>query len=127
MKHFTFFFPLLASVVLLAETIGVRPYEMDWAGRYQDEHPEAVIEDFENENWAGECAGGEITVERSREQLLFGDYVLKATYHNTTEGTQTYLIRPIEPLATPEEFDAITLWVGDSFSSTICDHFLKPS
>ena len=100
----------LLTCVLLAETIGVRPYEMDWAGRYQDEHPEAVIEDFENEGWFGECADGEITVERSREQLLFGDYVLKVAYHNNAEGTQVYYIRPPEPLATPEGFDAITLW-----------------
>ncbi|MBP5299798.1 MAG: hypothetical protein J6Y80_00200, partial [Victivallales bacterium] len=110
MKHCITFFSLLIATALLAETIGVRPYEMDWAGRYQDEHPEAVIEDFENADWTGECAGGEITVERSREQQLFGDYVLKATYHNTVEGTQTYLIRPLEPLAAPAEFDAITIW-----------------
>ena len=112
MKHYTFFFPFLLSTVLLAETVGVRPYEMDWAGRYEDEHPDAVLEDFESEGWIGECSGGTIAVERSREQLLFNDYVLKATYCNNadTEGAQTYLVRPPEPLAVPEPFDAITIW-----------------
>ncbi len=112
MKHFTFFFPLLASVVLLAETIGVRPYEMDWAGRTTDTYPDKVLEDFENESdvWTGECIGGTIAVERSRERQLFGDYVLKATYSNTADGAQTYYLRPPKPLAAPEKFDTVTLW-----------------
>ena len=67
MKHFTFF-PLLLSTMLLAETIGIRPYELDWAGRHEDEFPDAVVADFETEGWHGECAGGVTTVTRSREQ-----------------------------------------------------------
>ncbi|MBR4518930.1 MAG: hypothetical protein IKO65_08020 [Victivallales bacterium] len=110
MKHFTFFFPLLASVVLLAETVGVRPYEMDWAGRTTDTYPDKVLEDFESEGWTGECSGGDIVVERSRERQLFGDYVLKATYKNTADGSQIYYLRPPEPLKAPDEFDTVTLW-----------------
>ena len=112
MKHYITFFSLLIGTSLLAETVGVRPYEMDWAGRYQDDHPEAVLADFESESdvWTGECAGGTITVERSREQQLFGDYVLKATYCNTADGPQIYYIRPPQPIPAPEEFDVVTLW-----------------
>ena len=110
MKHFTFFFPLLLSTMLLAETIGIRPYEMDWAGRHADEFPEAVVADFETEGWYGECAGGVTTVARSREQQLFGDYVLKVTYHNTMEEKQIHYVRPPEPIPAPDQFDAITLW-----------------
>ena len=85
MKHCITFFFLLIATALLAETIGVRPYEMDWAGRTTDTYPDKVLEDFESESdvWTGECAGGTIAVERSRERQLFGDYVLKATYCNT--------------------------------------------
>ena len=111
MKHFAFFFPLLLSTVLLAETVGVRPYELDWAGRYEDEHPDAVLEDFESEGWTGECSGGTIAVKRSREQLLFGDYVLKATYCNNadTEGARpTSSVRrnrwPFRSRSTPSLF-----------------------
>ena len=112
MKHYITFFSLLIATALLAETIGVRPYEMDWAGRYQDDHPEAVLADFESESdvWTGECTGGTIAVERSREQQLFGDYVLKATYCNTADGPQIYYIRPPQPIPAPEEFDVVTLW-----------------
>ena len=111
MKHLTAFFVVLMGATLYAQTVGVRPYEMDWAGRVEDDHPEAVLADFEEEGWTGECVGGTITVERTREQQLFGEYVLKATYCNTIESSQIYYIRPPEPLKAPEHFDAITLWV----------------
>ena len=75
MRHCIHFF-LFFATVLLAESVGVRPYEMDWAGRHEDEFPDAVVADFETEGWYGECAGGVTTVARSREQQLFGDYVL---------------------------------------------------
>ena len=102
---------LLTPFLLFAETVGKRPYELDWAGRTTDTYPDAVLADFESDGWTGECEGGTIAVERTREQQLFGDYVLKATYCNTAENSQIYYIRPPEPLATPEEFDTITLWV----------------
>ena len=102
---------LALSLVLCAETVGKRPYELDWAGRTQDTYPDAVLADFEAEGWTGECEGGTIAVERTREQQLFGDYVLKATYCNTAEGSQIYCIRPPEPLEAPDHFDTITLWV----------------
>ncbi len=106
---------LLFAGCVFAEVIGVRPYEMDWANRYEDAHP--AIVDFEKpENWTGFCEGGVTEVQRSREQQLFGDYVLKVTYHNTVSGGQTHQILAEKPIPVPAEgFDTITLWCyGDS-------------
>ena len=111
MKKLATFFAFLLTFALVAETVGKRPYELDWAGRTEDTYPDKVLTGFEEEGWTGACDGGEIAVERSREQQLFGDYVLKATYCNTAEGSQTYAIRPPEPIPAPESFDTVTLWV----------------
>ena len=74
---------LLAFIVCMAagisaigqeETVGVRPYEMDWAGRTKDDWPALV--DFENlDGWTVETENAIAKFERTREQLLFGKYV----------------------------------------------------
>ena len=106
---------LLAVVLVYGQTVGKRPYEMDWAGRTEDDHPALV--DFErDEAWTVEAENGECVVERSREQQMFGDYVLKATYKGVRGGA-SFNIRPPQPLPVPADFDAITLWVyGNRFA-----------
>ena len=47
MKYLAASFSLLTATILFAETVGVRPYELDWAGRTQDTYPDAVLADFE--------------------------------------------------------------------------------
>ena len=66
---------LLAFIVCVAasvsaigqqEKIGVRPYEMDWAGRTKDDWPSLV--DFENlDGWTVEAENSIATFERTRE------------------------------------------------------------
>ena len=72
-------FMLLTSACIGAQPVGKRPYEMDWANRMEDDHPQ--FEDFEAEAvWQTEGDGAVATAERSREQQLFGDYVLKLAH-----------------------------------------------
>ncbi len=91
-----------------AEKVGVRPYEMDWAGRTNDEH--APLVDFEKlDGWvvAGKQVAATFTL--SREQQLWGAHVGKLTYRAT--GAQgTLRIQPPAPLPIPAPFDAVTLW-----------------
>ena len=67
------------SAIGQEEKVGVRPYEMDWAGRTKDDWPALV--DFENlAGWTVETENAVATFERTREQQLFGKYVGKLTY-----------------------------------------------
>ena len=62
-------FMLLTSACIGAQPVGKRPYEMDWANRMEDDHPQ--FEDFEAEAvWQTEGDGAVATAERSREQQL---------------------------------------------------------
>lgn len=92
-----------------AEIVGQRPYEMVWAGRTDDDHPPLI--DFEDlTGWRVECKDGKATLERTREQQLFGRYVAKLTYRG--EGaTPEVRILPPRPVAANQAFDAVTLWV----------------
>jgi hypothetical protein len=59
-----------------AESVGRRPYELDWAGRLADDGPPLV--DFEEPaGWHVECEDALATFERTREQQLWGNYVGK--------------------------------------------------
>ncbi|MBR5024566.1 MAG: hypothetical protein IKX48_05835, partial [Victivallales bacterium] len=106
---------LLAIASVYAQEVGKRPYEMDWANRTEDDHPALV--DFErNENWTVDAEGGEGIVERSREQQMFGNYVLKFSYKGVKSGA-SFTLRPPQPLPVPADFDAVTLWTyGNKFA-----------
>jgi hypothetical protein len=103
---------LLLCALLLAtaraETVGVRPYEMDWAGRTNDDH--APLVDFENlDGWSVTGKQVAATFTLSREQQLWGAHVGKLTYRAT--GAQgTLRIQPPAPLPISAPFDAVTLW-----------------
>lgn len=89
--------------------VGLRPYEMEWAGRTNDTRPPQV--DFESlEGWTVDCRDAVADFERSREQQLWGLYVGKLTYRG--EGNRpSVIVRPHEPLPIPVECDCVNLWV----------------
>ncbi|MBT3375538.1 MAG: hypothetical protein HN742_04555 [Lentisphaerae bacterium] len=96
-------------ILIAAQTIGKRPYELDWAGRMEDDHPHLV--DFENlVGWTTDVESAVATFERSQEQQIWGQFVGKLTYR--ADGKQpTVAIRPPEPIPVVGAFDAVTCWV----------------
>lgn len=91
------------------EKVGKRPYELDWAGRFEDDHPPLV--DFEDlTGWTVETKDAEATFVRTREEQIWGKYVGKLTYRGI--GNQpAVIVRPPEPIAIEKPFDAVTIWV----------------
>ncbi len=106
---------LVAPACGADEAVGKRPYEMDWANRFQDDHPPLV--DFENlDGWTVKTENSDASIVRTREQQLWDKYVAKCTYRATGAGP-TYLIAPREPVKIAQAFDAVSLWVyGNNWS-----------
>ena len=92
-----------------AQTVGKRPYELDWAKRVEDDHPPIV--DFEDlTGWSVESDNAVASFERSDEQKIWGQYVGKLTYRGT--GSQPKVdIRPPAPIPRAGPFDAVTCWI----------------
>ncbi len=91
-----------------ADTIGVRPYEMDWAGRTNDDHAPLVA--FENlDGWSVTGKQAVATIALSREQQLWGVHVGKLTYHATAARGEIRILPPA-PIEIPAPFDTVTLW-----------------
>jgi hypothetical protein len=100
---------LVGAVLQAADGVGRRPYELDWAGRLQDDHPALV--DFErDESWQLECTDAEASFSRSREQQIWGDYVGKLTYRREG-GTPVVTLRPPQPLSLPPSFNMVGCWI----------------
>ncbi len=98
------------GVAVAQEPVGVRPYELDWAGRVTETPPPLV--DFENlDGWRVETVGSEARFERTREQQIWGRYVGKLTYRGTGAGANEVRIVPPRPIPVRDAFDAMTLWV----------------
>lgn len=91
------------------EAMGKRPYELDWAGRYQDDHPPLV--DFEDlEGWHVEVEDAVAKLERTDEQEIWDRYVGKLTYRCV--GTDPVVtILPPQPIKIDHPFDAVTVWI----------------
>ncbi len=120
------FFGLISSGMLHAE--GKRPYEMDWANRFEDEVPPLV--DFEapfEDAWYIETTESTAAFERSNEQKIWGDFVGKLTYRCASEKPAAapnvkILLRtpvPVSKLKNAEtlDFDAISCWIyGNNWS-----------
>ncbi|MDA3925007.1 MAG: hypothetical protein PF904_09950 [Kiritimatiellae bacterium] len=104
----------LLAVPVYCATVGVRPYELDWAGRTSDDHP-ALIE-FENlDGWSVECHNAEAVFSCSQEQKIWGDSVGKIVYKGA-KSAPSFIIKPPAPVKIPDEFDAVSLWVyGNNF------------
>ncbi|MDO5309859.1 MAG: hypothetical protein Q4G03_10285 [Planctomycetia bacterium] len=97
-----------------AETVGKRPYEMDWANRVKDEH-EAIV-DFEtsDQEWIVETTNAHASFERSREEQIFGDYVGKLTYRidDPKGAAPDVVVRLKTPAPLPQgDYDAMTCWI----------------
>ncbi|NCO39205.1 MAG: hypothetical protein COZ06_28280 [Armatimonadetes bacterium CG_4_10_14_3_um_filter_66_18] len=99
------------------ETVGKRPYEMDWANRNQDDHPPLI--DFENlDGWTVETKQSEATFARTREQQLWGKYVGKLTYRATGSNPEVRIVPP-SPVKIAAPFEAVTCWVyGNNWGFT---------
>jgi hypothetical protein len=90
--------------------VGKRPYELDWAGRTQPEHPQLVgFEDLTG--WEVRCRdGAQAGLYRSKQEVCFGDYSAKAVYSGTSPNS-TFVIAPPRPISVPGKPTAINLWV----------------
>ena len=106
---FTAFFFFFAPFIWAGE--GKRPYEMDWANRFEDEVP--PLTNFESENWLVETVGSEASFEITNEQKIWGDSVAKLTYRMFPdfEGNPSLTLRPEQPIKLTSDFDAVSLWV----------------
>lgn len=101
---------LLVALAAHAKKVGVRPYEMDWANRFQDDHTPIV--DFEDQKpWTIELTNSIATCEISREQQLFGNYVLKLKYRGTDEKDCSIIMRPPQPVPIPQGVDMLACWI----------------
>ncbi len=92
---------------------GFRPYELDWAGRYEDDHVPLI--NFEAvEAWTIEATDGSATVNRSSEEIIWDDYTYKVEYlANSTASS--FVIRPPSPVVISEPFSAINMWVFGNY------------
>ena len=92
---------------------GQRPYELDWAGRYEDDHVPLI--DFEkSETWTVDVNKGSASINRSNEEMIWDDYTYKLSYQaNSTDAS--FLIHPPGPVNIPEAFTAVNLWVCGNY------------
>ena len=106
---------LVAAVCAHAVEVGVRPYELDWANRHEDDHPALV--DFEDEaGWRVETEQAEARFERSRQEQIWGRYVGKLTYRGTGRNPSVRVLAP-EPLPIEAGFDTVSCWIyGNTWS-----------
>lgn len=100
---------LLSMFSKLDEFIGQRPYELDWAGRYKDDH-EPII-DFEDlTGWYVQTRDVSAEFSRTREQQLWDKYVGKLTYRATGQNPLLRIFPP-QPIKIDRPFDAVTCWI----------------
>jgi hypothetical protein len=99
---------------VVAQTVGVRPYELDWAGRMEDDHPPLV--DFETmDGWHVETSDAVATFTPSREQQIWGEHVARLVYRADGNVPDVRMLPP-EPIPVPTAFDAVSCWVyGNNF------------
>ena len=102
------------------EKIGVRPYEMDWAGRTTEVRPALI--DFETlGDWTLQTENSFASFSQSREEQMYGEYVGKLVYRMADEkaGAPMVTIRLEKPLPLPDKFDAVSLWIeGNNWAWT---------
>ena len=93
---------------------GIRPYELDWAGRYEDDH-KPLIDLEKEEKWTIDVRDGEAQIVRSQEQMIWDDYTCKVTYQANSKEAD-FIIRPQEPVKIGNAFTAINLWVKGNYN-----------
>lgn len=99
----------LAVFVAWAATAGVRPYEMEWAGRTKDDRP-ATLPLVSAEGWTCSATNAEATVSTARERILFGDGVVHLSYRLDAKGGSVR-IAPPAPAPLPPGFDTVSVWL----------------
>ncbi|HOA52164.1 MAG TPA: hypothetical protein PKI05_07895, partial [Thermogutta sp.] len=103
---------LLGSIRATAEeeeVVGKRPYEMDWANRFEDTRPPLI--DFEDlEGWTLEARDAVADFRRSREQQIWGKYVGKLTYRGVGPKP-VVIIRPPQAVAFRGPVDCVNVWI----------------
>lgn len=92
------------------EKIGIRPYELTWANRNDDDTPAFL--DFEKEmSWLVSTEGCQASFTRSREEQIWGKYVARLACHAENSGTKI-VIQPVNPIPMPKnDFDAASFWI----------------
>ena len=95
------------------EKVGVRPYEMDWAGRTAEVRPPLV--DFESfGDWKIETVNAVASFTQSRAEQMYGQYVGKLVYRRASaddKADPVVTLRRVEPIPLPADFDTASLWI----------------
>jgi len=92
---------------------GHRPYELDWAGRFLDDH--LPIVDFEDmTGWTVKASKGSAEISRSQEQMIWGRYTCKIAYTGDPAGA-SFILYPPEPLKISTQFTSVNMWVWFDF------------
>jgi len=98
---------------LFKSTKGVRPYELDWAGRITDDHIPLI--DFENlKGWKVTSNGGSSELSQSEEQKIWGKYTCKIAYNGDAKGAEL-TVSPPEPVKITDPFTAVNLWIWNDY------------
>ena len=117
MRRITLSLPAMLTMMLLSqngtvlgeEAVGRRPCEMLWANRTSDTRSPLV--DFESlDGWTVACVDARATLQRSRQQQLWGDYVGSLVYRGTGKEPKV-VIKPPKPIPIAGPFDCVNLWV----------------
>lgn len=107
-------FILVAVVAFAAVADPVRPYELDWAGRNEDDTPAlCALEDFAG--WRTETEDAEASLSRSPSNLLFGAGTARVTYRAVGAKPKVRILPPA-PVAITGRFDTVSLWVCGNVS-----------
>jgi len=103
----------LVQPVAAQEIEGSRPYELDWAGRFSDDH-EPLIDFEEMEGWTIKAIGGKAEICRSEEQKIWGIYTAKIKYKGDTAGA-SFIVSPPVPVKIPDPFTDVNMWVWNDY------------
>jgi len=106
-------FCALLQPIVSQEIEGTRPYELDWAGRFTDDH-EPLVDFEEMEGWTVEVSGGAAVICRSEQQKIWGIYTAKIKYKGDTANA-SFVVSPPVPVRIPDPFTAVNMWVWNDY------------
>lgn len=102
---------LLAAGTLSVFADSRRPYEMEWAGRTEDDRP-ALCALTTGKGWRVSGENAEATFTRATARLLFGDGVARLRYRSLGgKDKPRVFVRPPKPIPVTNDFDAVSCWV----------------
>ena len=102
---------LLAAGTLSVFADSRRPYEMEWAGRTEDDRP-ALCALTTGKGWRVSGENAEATFTRATARLLFGDGVARLRYRSLGgKDKPRVFVRPPSPVLITNDFDAVSCWV----------------